>query len=115
MIQLEDVRHRAEALVEVADLRGNARLARGFGFSSKRGPVSLLSHLLESVSEFDNRRLSEHAVGVHDQLAVLEGVQVAGDQQQIGAGLDLLQNTHTWVSPGRGDCDEREMSYRQEA
>jgi len=51
MVELEDDGHGAEALLEVANL-------------------------LERVAEFDHRRLVEHPVGVHDELAVLQAVEI---------------------------------------
>lgn len=66
MIQLEEVGNGAEPLLEVDEL-------------------------LESVTKLDDGGLGEHAVGVHDQLAMLEAVEIAGDQEQIGAALDLLR------------------------
>ena len=59
MVQLDDVRDGGETLEEVA-------------------------HLLEVlVAELDERGRLEHAVGVHGEIAVLQGVEVAHDQQQI--------------------------------
>jgi len=63
VIQLKEVGHSAEPLLEV-------------------------NELLESVAEFNDGSLGEHAVGVHDELAVLKAVQIAGDQKQIGAALN---------------------------
>jgi hypothetical protein len=51
MVELEDDGHGAEALLEVADL-------------------------LERVAELDHGRLVEHPVRVHDELAVLQAVEV---------------------------------------
>ena len=65
MVKLEEVGDGTEALLEVGDL-------------------------LEGVTELDDGRLVEHPLLVHDELAVLEGVQVRGDQEKIGAGLDLI-------------------------
>jgi len=63
MIELEDVGDGTEAFLEVRDL-------------------------LEVITKLDDRGLTEHAVRIHDQLAVLQRVQIAGDQQEIGAALD---------------------------
>jgi len=63
VIQLKEVGHSAEPLLEV-------------------------NELLESVAEFNDGSLGEHAVGVHDELAVLKAVKIAGNQKQIGAALD---------------------------
>lgn len=64
MVELEEVGHGPEALLEVGDL-------------------------LEGVAELDDGRLVEHAVAVHDELAVLEAVEIGGDEEEIGAGFDL--------------------------
>ena len=64
VVELEHVRNSAEALLEVGDL-------------------------LERVAKLHDRRLRKHALRVHDELAVLQRVQVAGDQKEIGAALDL--------------------------
>jgi len=63
MIELEDVGDGTEAFLEVRDL-------------------------LEVITKLDDRGLTEHAVRIHDQLAVLQRIQIAGDQQEIGAALD---------------------------
>ena len=66
MVELEDVGHSAEALLEIANL-------------------------LERVAELDDGRLDEHPVRVHDELAVLQAVEVRGDQEEVGRGLDLYE------------------------
>jgi len=50
--------------------------------------------LLEVVAELDEGCGTE-AVGVHDELAVTEGVQVRLDEHEVGAGLDGQEAT-TW-------------------
>ena len=45
-------------------------------------------HLFEVVAELDDRSRLEHALRVHRELAVLELVQVRGDEEQVGARLD---------------------------
>lgn len=40
------------------------------------------------ITQLDDRRSLEHSLRVDDQLAMLEGVDVTLDQQQIGAALD---------------------------
>ena len=40
------------------------------------------------VAELDDRSRLEHALRVHRELAVLELVQVRGDEEQVGARLD---------------------------
>jgi hypothetical protein len=60
MIQLENVGNGAEPLLEV-------------------------TNLFECVAEFDDGGLVEHAVRVHDKLAVLERVEVRCDQEQVRA------------------------------
>lgn len=40
-------------------------------------------HLLEVIAQLDDRRSLKHSLRVDDQLAVLERVDVALDQQQI--------------------------------
>lgn len=54
-----------------------------------------LGDLLERVTELDDGRLGEHAAWVHDQLAVLERVEIRSDEQEIGARLDR-QETRSW-------------------
>ena len=66
MVKLEDVGHGTEALLEVANL-------------------------LERVAELDYWRLVEHPVRVHDELAVLQAVEIRGDQEEVGCGLDLCE------------------------
>ena len=46
-----------------------------------------LRNLLEVVAELDDRRSLEHALGVDDELTVLEGVDVTLDEEEIGATL----------------------------
>jgi len=64
VVEFEDVRDALEPLLEVANL-------------------------LKRVPELDDGRLGEEPVRVHHQLAVLERVEVRGDEEQIGAGFDL--------------------------
>jgi len=63
VIRLNNVRNRLEPFLEVGDL-------------------------LERISELDNRRRLEDPLRVHDEGSVLEGVEVGGDEEEIGAGLD---------------------------
>lgn len=58
MVQFEDIRNRLEPFLEV-------------------------SNLLERITEFHNRSLIEHSVGVHDEFAVLEGVEIGGNEKKI--------------------------------
>lgn len=44
-------------------------------------------YLLEVIAELNDGGLSKHAVRVHDKLAMLQRVEIAGDQKQIGAAL----------------------------
>ena len=62
VVQLDDARNAGNALLEVRDL-------------------------LEVGAELDDGDTTE-AVGVHDQLAVLEAVKIRLDDHEIGAGLD---------------------------
>ena len=67
-------------VVELEDLGdgGDARLEGG--------------NFLEVVAELDERRWTE-AVGIHHELAVLEGVEIRLDEHEIGAGLDGQEAT----------------------
>ena len=47
-----------------------------------------ITHLLEMVAEFDHGDVIKHPVRVHHQLAVLQRIDVALDQQQIRARFD---------------------------
>ena len=51
-------------------------------------PFLELRDLLEVVTELDDRCRLEHPLLVDDKLAVLEGVDVGLDEEQVGAGLD---------------------------
>ncbi len=62
MVQLEDIRHCSETLLEVGNL-------------------------LERIAELDDRRLAEHSFGIHHELAVFEAVEVTGDEKEIGTAL----------------------------
>ena len=62
MIKFEDVRHRAEALLEVGNL-------------------------LERIAKLDHRRLAKHSFGVHHELTMLEAVEVTGNEEEIGTTL----------------------------
>lgn len=64
MVQFQQIRNGPEALLEIGDL-------------------------LERIAEFDDGGLVEHAVSVHDELAVLKAVEVGGDEEEIRAGFDL--------------------------
>jgi hypothetical protein len=66
MVELEDDGHGTEALLEV-------------------------TNLLERVSELDYGRLVEHPVRVHDELAVLQTVEIRSDQEEVGCGLNLCE------------------------
>ena len=48
----------------------------------------VVGNLLERVAELHHRGLVEHAARVHHQLAVLQPVQVARDEEQVRAALD---------------------------
>jgi len=50
-----------------------------------------VSNLLERVAELDYRRLVEHPVRVHDKLAMLQAVEIRGDQEEVGCGLNLCE------------------------
>ncbi len=66
MVELEDDGDGAEALLEIANL-------------------------LKRVTELDHGRLVEHPVRVHDELAVLQAVEVRGDQEEVGCRLNLCE------------------------
>ena len=68
MVELNDLRNLLEALLELRDL-------------------------LEVVAELDDGRRLEHALRVDDELAMLERVDVALDEQQITACLDWEETT----------------------
>ena len=68
MVELNDLGDLLEALLELLDL-------------------------LEVVTELDDRRRLEHPLLVDDQLAVLEGVDVRLDEEQVGARLDGKEAT----------------------
>ena len=95
MVELEDVGHGAEALLEVANL-------------------------LERVAELDHGRLVEHPVRVHDELAVLKAVEIRGDQEQVGCGLDLREEKIDVLgydrqsARGRGRGRAGDRTYGQE-
>lgn len=63
MIQLNDLGYLLESFLELLDL-------------------------LEVIAKFDDRRRLEHPLLVNNELTVLERVDVALDEQEIGAGLD---------------------------
>lgn len=67
MVEFQNVWHSTEALLEVADLNNPIR-----AISNPLSAFDSTRYLLESVAKFDDGRLREHAVGVHDELAVLE-------------------------------------------
>ena len=68
MVELEDDGHGAETLLEIANL-------------------------LKRVAELYYGRLIEHPVWVHDELAMLQAVEIRGDQEEIGCGLNLCKAT----------------------
>ena len=89
MVQLDDARNAGNTLLEVRDL-------------------------LEVGSQLDHGHPPK-AVGVHDELAVLETVQVRLDQQQIGAGLDGQEPTTRDVDPvAVGEVTDRRADGRLE-
>lgn len=51
-------------------------------------PLLEVGHLLERVSELDNRRGGEESRGVHDQRSLLKVVKVRLDEQQVRARLN---------------------------
>jgi len=51
------------------------------------------------ITQFDNRRSFKHSLGVNDQLAVLQGIDVGLDQQQIRAALHWQEALAGDVSP----------------
>ena len=73
MIRLNNVRNRLEPFLEVGDL-------------------------LERISKLDDGGGLEDPIGVHDESSVLEGVEIGGDEEEIGAGLDGQE-------PRSGDVD----------
>ena len=58
MVELDDLGDLLEALLELRDL-------------------------LEVVAELDDRRSFKHALGVNDELTMLEGVDVTLDEQEV--------------------------------
>jgi hypothetical protein len=58
-------------------------------------PFLELLDLLEVVAELDHRRGLEHAALVEKELTVLQRVDVALDQEQIGTGFDW-QEARPW-------------------
>jgi hypothetical protein len=46
------------------------------------------AHLLEVVAELDDRSGAKHSLGVHDELSMLERVEIGSNQEEIGATLD---------------------------
>lgn len=66
MVELEDDGNGAEALLEI-------------------------SNLLKRVTELNHGRLVEHPVRVHDELAVLQAVEIRGDQEEVGCRLNLCE------------------------
>lgn len=66
MVELKDDGNGAEALLEI-------------------------SNLLKRVTELNHGRLVEHPVRVHDELAVLQAVEIRGDQEEVGCRLNLCE------------------------
>lgn len=63
---------------------------RSAGSSSARRPArqhDAATDLLEMVAQFDNGSRVEHPAGIQDQSSVFQGIDVAFDQEQIGAVL----------------------------
>ena len=48
-----------------------------------------ISNLLKRVAELYNGRLIEHPVRVHHELAVLQTIEIRGDQEEVGCGFNL--------------------------
>lgn len=90
MVELENIGDGAEALLEVGNLQEKDQYQFGYQLGA--------TDLLEVVAELDNGGLTKLTVGVHDKLAMLERVQVAGDQQEIRAALD-------WQEAATGNID----------
>jgi hypothetical protein len=66
MVELKDDGHGAETLLEIPNL-------------------------LKRVAELHHGRLIEHSVRVHDELAVLQAVEIRGDQEEIGCRFNLCE------------------------
>ena len=56
--------------------------------SSCRTPGCPYTDLFKVIAQLNDRRRLEHPLRVDDELAMLERVDVAFDEEQIGAGLD---------------------------
>ena len=66
MVELEDDGNGTEALLEI-------------------------SNLLKRVAKLNHGGLVEHPVRVHDELAVLQAVEIRGDQEEVGCRLNLCE------------------------
>jgi hypothetical protein len=83
-------------------------------------PLLEVLDLLEMISQLDNRCGLEHPVRIDDQLSVLQRVDIALDEQQVGAGFNrqeararhidavsILEVLNSGTSSGfklKGDC-----------
>ena len=94
MVELEDDGNGAEALLEI-------------------------SNLLKRVAELNHGRLVEHPVRVHDELAVLQAVEIRGDQEEVGCRLDLREvNVYICqqtIDEQAGSASSQGRTYGQEA
>lgn len=100
VVHLEQRGNRLESLLELGNLLGTdldinneleaSKLDDAGRDLAGEGSVFFTAetHLLEVVAELDDRSRLEHALRVHRELAVLELVQVRGDEEQVGARLD---------------------------
>ena len=64
-------------------------------------PLLELLNLLEMVAQLDDGRSLKHPVRVNDQLTMLKRVDVALDEEQVGAGLDGKEARARDVDPVR--------------
>lgn len=84
----QDVGNRLESLYKKERARHTLRKIHKTNEKGLEGPTLEVGHLLEGISKLDDRGGAEQPVGVHDQRAVLERVEIAGDEQQVGTRLD---------------------------
>ena len=78
MIQLEDLGHLLEPLLELLDLKFTQE--RLISISHVRWPTT---DLLEVVAKLDHRRVLEHPFRIDHQLSVFQRIDIALDQQQV--------------------------------
>jgi len=64
-------------------------------------PLLELLNFLEMVTQLDDWGRLEHPLLINDELAVLEGVDVALDEQEIGAGFDGQEARTRDINPVR--------------